>query len=43
MQLDRATQENAAFAEKITASAGLLTYQADTLLEAVSVFNVNTE
>lgn len=43
MQLDRATQENAAFAEKITAFAGLLTHQADTLLEAVSVFNVNTE
>ncbi len=43
MQLDRATQENAAFAEKVTAASVLLTHQADTLLEAVSIFNVSTE
>ncbi|MGB2972633.1 MAG: methyl-accepting chemotaxis protein, partial [Candidatus Competibacter sp.] len=43
MQLDRATQANAAFAEKITAAAVMLNHQADTLLEAVSIFNVSTE
>ncbi len=43
MQLDRATQANAAFAEKITAAAVMLNHQADTLLEAVSIFNISTE
>ena len=43
MQLDRATQANAAFAEKITAAAVMLNHQADTLLEAVSIFNVSTD
>ncbi|MDZ7622717.1 MAG: hypothetical protein U5O69_10525 [Candidatus Competibacteraceae bacterium] len=40
MQLDRATQENAAFAERVTVAAKMLNNQADTLLEAVGIFNM---
>lgn len=40
MQIDRATQENAALAERVTAAAMQLNGQADALLDAVNVFNV---
>ncbi|MCB1918500.1 MAG: PAS domain-containing protein [Candidatus Competibacteraceae bacterium] len=38
MQIDRVTQENAAFAERITAAAGQLTLRANALTGAVNVF-----
>ena len=40
MQIDRVTQENAALAEKVTAAAMLLNDQADALLDAVNVFQI---
>jgi aerotaxis receptor len=40
MQIDRATQENAALAERVTAAAMQLNSQADALLDAVNVFNI---
>lgn len=42
MQLDRVTQENAAFVERITAASGLLTVQANTLSGAINVFKVDS-
>lgn len=40
MQIDRATQENAALAERVTAAAMVLNGQADALLDAVNVFQI---
>ncbi|MBZ4193170.1 MAG: PAS domain-containing protein [Candidatus Contendobacter sp.] len=42
MQLDRVTQENAAFVERITVAAELLTTQANMLLGAINVFKVDS-
>ena len=42
MQLDRVTQENAAFVERITVAAELLTTQANMLLGAINVFKIDS-
>ncbi|HRY15817.1 MAG TPA: methyl-accepting chemotaxis protein [Candidatus Competibacteraceae bacterium] len=43
MQIDRTTQENAAFAERITAAARQLTLQANALAGAVNVFRIDAK
>ncbi len=41
-QIDRATQENAALAERVSMSATVLNQQANTLLDAVNVFKLGS-